>query len=304
MAKRVRSAITLQQPTRFLFTPEPVLGKVFGEGLDPQRQDSDATGRLSVEGVQVDSTAGLYLAILAFASSWIGQLLRNVSFVGPLRDYPRRVYVLSGEHPPHVGTRGQWAPEIVHRQRSPEPLAHVNRWIARFGFGVRLSSTRCGDDAFSITLQREDAEVSHNLADAGFGLSQVLPLIVQGFCSEKGSLLIAEQPEIHLNPRLQSLLADLFAEVAGSGRGVLLETHSEHLLLRVRRLIADGNLRAKDVSLLYVESSEGRSSVREIPLHANGHIHQDQWPRGFFEDSLREALGLAAAQAEGVRDAR
>ena len=302
-ARSARLAIASQLPTRFLFTPEPVIAKIFGKEPELRHQDSGTGVGLSVEAVQLDPSAVLYLGIVGFASAWIEALLRAVSFIGPLRDYPRRVYVLSGEHPPHVGTRGQWAPEIVHRQRSHEPLAHVNEWISRFGFGVQLKSIQCGDDAFSIMLQRSGGAVSHNLADTGFGLSQVLPLIVQGFCSDPESVILAEQPEIHLNPRLQSLLADLFAEVATSGRGVLLETHSEHLLLSVRRLVAAGTLRSRDVSLLYVESSGDGSSVREIPLHTNGHIDQDMWPKGFFEDSLREALGLAAEQSKGGRDA-
>ncbi len=305
MEKHLKSAIRKTPPTRFLFTPEPVLRETFEKEIKSKPQHTEgADGRVTVEEVRIEKSAGLYFAITSFVASWIEHLLRDVSFVGPLREHPRRVYVLSGEHPPHVGTRGQWAPEIVYRQRDVELLKKVNEWIDRFDFGVRLERKPCGDDAFSITLRRDGEGLALNLADTGFGLSQVLPLIVQSFYSNRRSVILAEQPEIHLNPRLQALLADLFAEVAKSGRGVLLETHSEHLLLRLRRLVAERHLKARDVSLLYVEASGGRSAVREIPVHSNGHIDLDQWPKGFFEDSLRESLGLASAQAGSVSRAQ
>jgi len=305
MERRLKSAIRKTPPTHFLFTPEPVLRETFEKDIKTKSQRSEAAeGQVAVEEVTIEKSAGLYFAITSFVASWFERLLRNVSFVGPLREHPRRVYVLSGEHPPHVGIRGEWAPEIIYRQRDADLLRKVNEWIDRFALGVRLERRPCGDDAFSITLRRAGQRLALNLADTGFGLSQVLPLIVQSFYSNRRSLILAEQPEIHLNPRLQTLLADLFVEVAKSGRGVILETHSEHLLLRIRRLIAERHMKARDVSLVYVETSGRRSTVREIPVHSNGHIDLEQWPKGFFEDSLRESLGLASAQTTSVSHAQ
>ncbi|MCH7825949.1 MAG: AAA family ATPase, partial [Acidobacteria bacterium] len=106
--------------------------------------------------------------------------------------------------------------------------------MSRFGFGLHLKCRSLTEGAFTIVLTHKDTGTTSNLADTGFGLSQVLPLIVQGYYASKNSLIIAEQPEIHLNPKLQSLLADLFVAIAERRVGVLVETHSEHLLLRLR----------------------------------------------------------------------
>ena len=119
---------------------------------------------------------------------------------------------------------------------------------------------------------------------------------MQGLYGPEGSLILAEQPEIHLNPRLQSGLADLFSSFVQQGRRVLVETHSEHLLLRLRRLVAEGQLKSSDLALYYIERSGNTSTVRNVPVQSNGHIQSEDWPVGFFEDSLREAFDLAAAQ--------
>jgi predicted ATPase len=143
----------------------------------------------------------------------------------------------------------------------------------------------------------------HNYADTGFGVSQVLPLIVQGLYGDEDTMLIAEQPEIHLNPKLQALLADLFCDFASRKVNVLVETHSEHLLLRLRRLIAEGSIKSNQVALYYVERDKDKSLIREIPIKDNGHVEIKEWPRGFFQDSLRESIGLASAQSKKGKNA-
>ena len=105
-----------------------------------------------------------------------------------------------------------------------------------------------------------------NIADAGFGTSQLLPLIIQTLTARPGTITIAEQPEIHLNPRLQSVLADLFVEMANTGHHVIVETHSEHLLLRLRRLVASGKIKSSEVAIYFIERLKGESTVRSVPI--------------------------------------
>jgi predicted ATPase len=86
--------------------------------------------------------------------------------------------------------------------------------------------------------------------------------------------------------------------MANTDHRVIVETHSEHLLLRVRRLIASKKIDAKKVAIYFVEKSGKLSAVPPLPLEADGHIPNDAWPEGFFGEPLQEALGLAAAQAQ------
>lgn len=178
----------------------------------------------------------------------------------------------------------------------PEIKEKLDEWIRRFEFGSGLEVDCLSDEFVSLSFLSADGNRT-NIADAGFGASQVLPLIVQALTANKNSLTIAEQPEIHLNPRLQFVLADLLVEMANSDRRLLVETHSEHLLLRLRRLVADGKISHNKVAIYFVEKVDGISKVRHIDLKGNGHIPPETWPKGFFEGGLGESLALAASQS-------
>jgi len=143
---------------------------------------------------------------------------------------------------------------------------------------------------------RSDTKVSHR--DVGVGISQVLPVLVGAYASEN-KLVAIEQPEIHLHPKLQAELGDVFIDSALGERKntFLLETHSEHLLLRIMkrmRQTASGDLpegvssvRPEDVAVLFVEPDGHRSIVREMPLNERGELVK-AWPGGFFEEGLQE----------------
>lgn len=289
-------AITVAKaaPAHFLFTLESFFAARFSEERDRQKTDHEHADIA----LTVDKAEQEYISTISFANSQLQGLVGGLAYIGPLRERPRRLYEVSGENPRDVGGRGQFAPEILFRRRSATLIEEINRWVERFDFGFRLQCRTLVEGAFELVVQRSEDSPWVNLADTGFGLSQILPLIVQGFYGRSGSVVVAEQPEIHLNPRLQSVLADLFVAVAKRKVGVLVETHSEHLLLRLRRLIADKVIPAKDVAIYYVEREGDSSSVRPVPVAENGHIEPASWPRGFFDESLREALALAAAQSQ------
>jgi AAA ATPase domain len=143
--------------------------------------------------------------------------------------------------------------------------------------------------------QRTNTVVTHR--DVGIGISQVLPVLVMAYGSQE-KLLTMEQPEIHLHPALQAELGDIFIETAlGHRRNTfILETHSEHLILRVMRRMRETyqkkdtglpKVTPADVSVLYVEPDGARSIVREMPLNELGELVKS-WPGGFFEEGLRE----------------
>lgn len=145
--------------------------------------------------------------------------------------------------------------------------------------------------------KRTSTKVSHR--DVGIGVSQVLPVLVSAFAL-KNSFLAMEQPELHLHPALQAELGDVFIESAMTGQNTfVLETHSEHLILRIMRRIretANGKLpdgcrpiRPNDVVVLFVEPMKDGSIVREMPLNENGELVK-AWPGGFFEEGLREVF--------------
>jgi hypothetical protein len=146
--------------------------------------------------------------------------------------------------------------------------------------------------------RRSNTIVSHR--DVGIGVSQVLPVLVSAY-AVRSEIIAIEQPEIHLHPALQADLGDVFIQSAlGEGRNrFLIETHSEHLLLRVMRRMRETSndelpegiplVTPKDVCVLFVEPDGSRSIVREMPLNENGELVK-AWPGGFFEEGLREVF--------------
>jgi hypothetical protein len=152
----------------------------------------------------------------------------------------------------------------------------------------------------SLIDKRSGTRVTHR--DVGIGISQVLPVLVMAYGS-MDKLLAMEQPEIHLHPALQAELGDVFIEAALGERGntFILETHSEHLILRLMRRMRETWQKKEtglpavtpaDVSILYVEPDGSRSIVREMPLNEAGELVK-AWPGGFFEEGLREQFGDA-----------
>ena len=144
--------------------------------------------------------------------------------------------------------------------------------------------------------RRSDTLVSHR--DVGIGISQVLPVLVSAYAGSNRCVAV-EQPEIHLHPKLQAELGDVFisAALGGEGNTFLLETHSEHLLLRIMKRmrqsfdneLPEGALpvRPEDVMVLFVEPDGKRSIIREMPLNERGELVK-AWPGGFFEEGLQE----------------
>jgi predicted ATPase len=144
--------------------------------------------------------------------------------------------------------------------------------------------------------RRTDTIVSPR--DVGVGISQILPVLVAAYGTQ-GCLHAIEQPEIHLHPALQAELGDVFIESAlGENKNTfLLETHSEHLILRILRRIRETTagivpkdkqpIRPEDVQVLYIQPTERGSVVRELPVSPDGDF-LEQWPEGFFEERVKD----------------
>ena len=225
--------------------------------------------------------------------------LENLLHLGPFRSPPKRFYEPSGDTTDYVGQSGEYTLAVLYEK--PELEAPINKDLKRLSVGYRLK-VRPQDEDQSLSgvfFPRliDEAGIDASLRDVGFGISQVLPIVVQSRLSEKKTLLI-EQPEIHLHPAHQAELGDLFIRSAKErGNTLLLETHSEHLLLRIMRRMRETStgslpeetlrLDPDDVAVLFVESDGSQSIVREMPLNERGELVK-AWPGGFFEEGLRE----------------
>jgi len=182
---------------------------------------------------------------------------------------------------------------------SEELSAAVGGWLDRLGVRyipkvLRLTADSGGLPGSEVTtLVLEDRETGLRLSvrDVGFGVSQILPVVTTAL-GLNNTLVMIEQPEIHLHPRLQAELGELIVQSAEArGNQFILETHSEHLLLRMRRLIRRGFIAPDFVSVLYVDPRrDGTAEVIRIELDEGGEF-MDEWPDGFFPERFTELFG-------------
>jgi predicted ATPase len=171
----------------------------------------------------------------------------------------------------------------------------VEAWLRQLEEDVPPSSRE-----LTLIDERTETRVSHR--DIGIGISQVLPVLVHAQAAQEETVLM-EQPELHLHPRLQTRLGDILIEsMHRRGNQFILETHSEHLILRLMRRIRETSsgtlpsekepLNPNDVSVIFVDSGDdGPSIVRRLQLDSQGELI-DGWPRSFFDEGFEERFGL------------
>ncbi len=283
MLPRERNAVLKSLPTNFLFTSTSALSEYDDLESEKPKERTDFSAEFSE-----------YLSAVSGTTSGMFGFLRSVTYVGPLRAKPCRHYDLRAEEVESVGVRGEHVASLLKKTTGPKKRL-LNQWVQRFGFGNRVRLVELTESLASIEFVQNDGE-SLNIADLGFGASQLFPLIVQAVSARQYTLTIAEQPEVHLHPRLQALLGNLFVQLANQGQRVLLETHSEHMLLRIRTLVAKGEIDANNVAIYFVSCEDGISEVQRVHIGEDGHIKPRDWPKGFFDDALRESIDLAKAQ--------
>ena len=134
-----------------------------------------------------------------------------------------------------------------------------------------------------------------DLCQMGFGLSQILPIIVQGLLLNRGETLIVEDPDVHMHPLVQALLVDFFIDLVEHGRRVIVETHSDHLVTRLRRRLAE-NMISKDIVNLSFVVNEGRGSeYRFINMKQDGSF-VDRLPKGFLDSQENDFMEMIASR--------
>lgn len=248
---------------------------------------------------------------------------RKIRYLGPLREDPKREYIFSGGAPRDVGTRGElaisaliasriserkisrgWAAPNHKRRLRRIPIEQViAQWLSELGL-ISSFETESLDDRgtlYRVNVRRRPKSTPVLLTDVGFGVSQVLPVLVLLAYAQSGDTLILEQPEIHLHPAVQSGLADIILETALTRNiQVIVESHSEHLLTRLQRRIAEaefGNfLRVKpdDVALYFAKQTEGGgSTLDQLEIDLFGNIVN--WPEEFFGDPLADRIAMLEA---------
>ena len=220
--------------------------------------------------------------------------LRYIVHIGPLRREPDRTYQFTGETPSDVGRDGGDALKILFLDKysasSINLIGDVNRWLEKMGYVLEWDVLKGG---MAHLMLKDKSGIQINLKDVGFGISQLLPVLIQGYVAGEEQIILMEQPEIHLHPRAQADLGDLFIALAEQKKSLIVETHSEHLMLRLRRRIAEQKIKKEMVGMYFIEWKDGESVVSRIELDGYGQmVNVPDGFKTFFSDDFEETLKI------------
>ena len=247
-----------------------------------------------------------FLADLEFE---LEQRLYNVHYLGPLRARPERSYSWSDAYPTDIGRSGEFAIEAILAARDQGQMIgrgsgrprlsleeYAAQWLKDLGLihDFRVERVAEGSRLFEVKVRKSPKSAEVLLTDVGFGVSQVLPALVLCFYVPRGSTVILEQPEIHLHPVAQAGLADVFVDAWKRRKvQVLVESHSEHLLRRLQRRIAEEDIPDGDVGLFFCSPGDRESKLDELKVDRFGNIVN--WPKDFFGDQFGEIASMSEA---------
>ena len=255
------------------------------------------------------------------SSRYIDELFAtSVKYLGPLRDAPKPLYPLAPSADPYdIGLCGENTASVLEQHKSRRvryiPSAHfrsssierrtvtrtleaaVVDWLQYLGIASSVESKDMGKLGHELKVALANSEGKHDLTHVGVGVSQVLPILVMCLLADADSTLVFEQPELHLHPKVQTLLGDFFLSMALCNKQCIIETHSEYLIdrLRFRIAAAEGNALTDQAKIYFVEKPGVASTFRNVKVNEYGAI--TDWPEGFFDQSQQQAEEILKAAA-------
>lgn len=254
------------------------------------------------------------------ASSYLDYFFSSsLKYLGPLRDAPKPLYPLAPAADPHdVGLRGEHTASILELHKNKmikyippvhfkEPMIDrktvtrtletaVIDWLQYLGVATKVSSRDKGKLGYELKVGMANSDAMYDLTHVGVGVSQVLPILVMCLLADTDTTLVFEQPELHLHPKVQTLLGDFFLSMALCNKQCIVETHSEYFIDRLRFRIAaaaPGHEINNQTKIYFVEKPEQSSNFREVVINEYGAI--PDWPDGFFDQSQQQAEEILSA---------
>jgi predicted ATPase len=225
---------------------------------------------------------------LSFLQTAVQTELRKVSYLGPFRQPPTRRYPTRGSSPTEVGATGEatmtlLANEVVqsHKRRH---ISQIQTWLKHLGLGNKIDVSRIAtSDLFDVTVALGDG-TSFPLADLGFGLSQVLPVLTQCSFAQPGAVLLFEQPELHLHTLAAKKLVSVFIDtVREKNARIIAETHSPDMIHQLQGELRSGNLKPEEVGVYRVVRHQGASKISELRIDEDFSIYEN-WEQGLTRE--------------------
>ncbi len=224
----------------------------------------------------------------------------DVDYIGPFRILPERQFHLVGKMNYYdTGAKGENAYAMLGVSKLKKDNLHekVENWYKKYFDGWALKVEESNRPYLKVLLSKDNIDI--NIVDVGQGMSQALPLVVRANIKRPDSIIVLEQPELHLHPAAHGDLAELFAKSAKEhDQSFVIETHSENVLLRLRKLVIENDFgfTKDDIVIYWVGESENvgkGQQITEITISEDGTL--SDWPEGVFTENLEEIKAMRRA---------
>lgn len=279
--------------------------KYNSEGLDINLTYSPSSGYTDATGQQYDCIFSGFIPqkMTINGNDLAEQILStipelDVDYIGPFRVLPDRQFHLNGKMSYNkIGVKGEFAYPILGVSQYLKQELHtvVGEWYKQNFNGWELKVETTHRPFVEVLLEKNDTSV--NIVDVGQGMNQALPLVVRANITRENSIIVLEQPELHLHPAAHADLAELFAKSAVQGKQTfIIETHAENFILRLRKLIVENDfgLTKDDVIIYFVDDCDtGGQEIQEITINPEGDL--SDWPENVFNENVDEIIQIKNA---------
>lgn len=252
--------------------------------------------------------------------AYLDALLRRSEMIGPFRQRPDRRYAFAGFGTESSGPSGEQSVDLlitealIRKGRELQLVSAVSYWLKRLKLAetIKIRDIAKHLNLFEVDVRLTGQPIRTTLADVGFGVSQVLPVIVQGLLMQPGGMYFVQEPEIHLHPDAQAGLADFFIYLSAQGVRTIIETHSEYLLLRLRRRLAEKSFPARSarprfkvetkrftpqgLSVLFSHAAGTRARIERLEIGKG--FQFENLPAGFMSQITEDRMALLEAASK------
>ncbi len=249
------------------------------------------------------------LTIVNDLADTLSSFFSKINYLGPQRVKPAYVRSYNTIDFQDVGTNGENTRFMIDKNKDSKIENYgesfvnlLNLWtVERMQLAKKIYVKRgSGSDKTYYVKVENESGVEVDLCQTGFGLSQILPIITQGLLTPVGGTLIVEDPDVHMHPRVQAELVNFFADMAARGRKVIIETHSDHIVTRMRLLLAQQQLDNNSVNVCFVTNNYGHSEYRSCALTPEGRF-TEKLPDGFMDSQEQDFRKIIKSQLNAKR---
>jgi len=205
----------------------------------------------------------------------------------------------------YIGLAGEFTAEIIHkrwnetvdfknRQGKPFTFSELfDKWVKRLlgdNYRVRANLIDSKNKKYKIIIEEIKQGLELELKQVGVGIFQLLPMIALILASKEHDIQMIENPEVHLHPQLQALFVDLFLFAVEHHRKLIIETHSDHVINRLRYRVKENPVYLDKINILFLEKPEESIRYTEVHLSKDGKF--DYWPENFFDQNYKDLVEL------------